>query len=82
MHPSAAIALPAPVAAAGAEPESQVAASLASLSALCMVARLHHVAADPLTLRHQLGLTDLNAHQGLGAERLQQRHLGRHGQVV
>ena len=29
-----------------------------SLAALCLIARLHHVAADPAALRHQLGKAD------------------------
>ncbi len=31
--------------------------ALAALAALCAIARLHHVAADPATLAHQLGLS-------------------------
>jgi ATP-binding cassette, subfamily B, bacterial HlyB/CyaB len=37
-------------------PEQGSRAHLASLHALCAIARFHHVAADPATLAHQLGL--------------------------
>ena len=32
------------------------ASTSAALTALCLIARLHHVAADAATLQHQLGL--------------------------
>ena len=40
-----------------APPGSLPAPHVASLQALCLIARLHHVAADPATLAHQLGLS-------------------------
>ena len=46
-----------------------------ALAALCLIARLHHIAADPATLAHQLGFT---ASQAIGADELRQaaQHLG------
>ncbi len=40
-----------------APPAGAAASSLALLAALCAIARLHQVAADPATLAHQLGLS-------------------------
>ncbi|MCU4119202.1 cysteine peptidase family C39 domain-containing protein, partial [Variovorax sp. N23] len=44
----------------GPEGESEAAqrvSAMAPLAALCTIARFHHVAADPATLAHQLGLS-------------------------
>ena len=50
-------------------------ASLTALTALCTIARLHQVAADPATLAHQLGLS---THDAVDVDGLLQaaRHLG------
>lgn len=50
-------------------------AASAPLAALCAIARLHHVAADPATLAHQLGFSPAEA---LGVDDLLQaaKHLG------
>ncbi len=42
--------------AAGEFPDPFASSTAAALGALCAIARLHHVAADPATLAHQLGL--------------------------
>ncbi|MBB6564114.1 subfamily B ATP-binding cassette protein HlyB/CyaB [Acidovorax soli] len=45
----------------GLEPPEKSPQGFASLSALCVIARLHQVAADPATLAHQLGLQPSDA---------------------
>lgn len=42
--------------AAGKSPDPSSSSAAVALGALCAIARLHHVAADPATLAHQLGL--------------------------
>jgi len=46
-----------------------------ALAALCLVARLHHVSADPPALRHQLGLSPSQP-AGIDEVLLAARHLG------
>ena len=46
-----------------------------ALDALCLIARLHHIAADPAALRHQLGKTPSEA-AGVDDLLLAARHLG------
>ena len=46
---------------AGATPPTAATAMCGSLEALCLVARLHHVAAEPAALRHQIGKTTSEA---------------------
>lgn len=49
--------------------------ALPALQALCLLARLHHVAADPALLQHQLGLS-AQGHPGPAELTLAARHLG------
>jgi ATP-binding cassette, subfamily B, bacterial HlyB/CyaB len=53
----------------------QVGNSTASLTALCTIARIHQVAADPATLAHQLGLSP-NDHLSVADLLRAARHLG------
>jgi len=50
-------------------------ANLARLRALCLIGRLHHVAADPATLAHQLGIP-LSREATLEELLLGAKHLG------
>ena len=62
---------------AGAQTSPHAVAGPASapLSALCLIARLHHIAADPAHLAHQLGWPSSHA-PGTGDLLLAARHLG------
>src|SRR5687768_11493185 len=55
MSTSDAVALPPEQAPAGDAAAQQQSTPLAPLAALCLIARLHHVPADPAHLAHQLG---------------------------
>jgi len=59
----------------GASNTATPAPALAALSALCVVARLHQVAAEPEALRHQLGL-GASAAAGVDDLLLAAKHLG------
>ena len=59
----------------GASNTAPPASARAALSALCVVARLHQVAAEPEALRHQLGL-GASAAAGVDDLLLAAKHLG------